>query len=108
MPNLLGKLASWLGRRPQPAAHDANHPFFQSADYKAAIARITQSAFADGVSTERARIIRSPECARSGDVPRDRRGSGSWRRHRRSSSGRPRAGRDRRGQTSRPIEIVAA
>jgi hypothetical protein len=56
MPNLLGKIASWLHRRAQPAPLAPGHPFFESEEYKAALAGIIQSAFADGVQAERKRI----------------------------------------------------
>jgi hypothetical protein len=52
---------AWLAlpscwRRTQPAPLDAGHPFFESEDYKAALAGVIQGAFADGKQAERKRI----------------------------------------------------
>jgi hypothetical protein len=69
MPNLLGMIASWLGRRAQPAPLNANHPFFQSADYKAALAGVIQAAFADGENAEKARVTEILQAAGAEELP---------------------------------------
>jgi hypothetical protein len=74
MRNLLGRVASWLGRRPQPAPLDVGHPFFQSAAYKDVLAGIIQSAMADGARTERARtseILNAPGAATFREIAAD-------------------------------------
>jgi hypothetical protein len=56
MRDLWVRLATWFGRRAQPAPLDAGHPFFESEDHKAVLAGIIQSALADGARAERTRI----------------------------------------------------
>jgi hypothetical protein len=57
MRNLLGRVASWLGRRPQPVLFAAGHPlFFASETYKDALAGLIKAAFADGQNAEKARV----------------------------------------------------
>ena len=56
MGNPFRKIASWLGRRAQPAALDTAHPFFESEAIKAALIDAVRAAFADGVAAERARV----------------------------------------------------
>ena len=56
MRNLLGRLASWLGRRAQPAPLDAGHPFFESEAIKAALIDVVKGAYADGEAAERKRV----------------------------------------------------
>ena len=85
MPNLLGMIASWLGRRAQPAPLNANHPFFQSADYKAALAGVIQAAFADGENAEKARVTEILQAAARRGTPAARDVSRSRRCDRRSS-----------------------
>ena len=56
MGNPFRKIASWLGRRAQPAALDTAHPFFESEAIKAALIDAVRAAFADGVAAEKARV----------------------------------------------------
>jgi hypothetical protein len=57
MRNLLGRLASWLGRRPQSAPLDAS-PFagMTSEEIKAELAALIRAAYDEGVQAERKRI----------------------------------------------------
>lgn len=58
MANLLGKIASWLWRRAQPAPLASGHPFegATEAEIKAALAAATRGAYDEGVSAEKARV----------------------------------------------------
>ncbi len=72
--NLLGRLAAWLGRRPQPAPLDAGQPSFESEPDKAALAGIVQSAYASGMAAERIRIeaiLQAPGAATFPDIAID-------------------------------------
>jgi hypothetical protein len=54
MRNLLGRVASWLGRRAQPAPVDAD--IARQHELNVALDRLVEKSFAAGVSVERARI----------------------------------------------------
>jgi hypothetical protein len=57
MRNLLGRLASWLGRRAQPVPLAAGHPLGESEEQiKAALAALIRGAFDEGVQAERKRV----------------------------------------------------
>ena len=56
MRNLLRKIASWLGRRAQPAPLDANHPSFRTRNSRPCSPRLFEAAFADGRAAERKRV----------------------------------------------------
>ena len=58
MPNLLGKIASWLGRRPQPAPPASGQPFEGAtvAEIKGELAALIRDAYDEGVQAERKRI----------------------------------------------------
>jgi hypothetical protein len=57
MSKLVGKIASWLGRRPQPVPLDAGHPLGESEEeVKATLAAAIRGAFDSGVAAEKARV----------------------------------------------------
>jgi hypothetical protein len=58
MRKLLGRLAAWLGRRPQPVPLAADNPFkgFSEEEVKATLAAAIRGAFDEGVQAERKRI----------------------------------------------------
>jgi hypothetical protein len=57
MPDLLGKIASWLGRRPQPATFAAG-PFagMSEDDIKSTLAAALRGSFDEGVAAGKARV----------------------------------------------------
>jgi hypothetical protein len=61
----------WRSPQPPPANRelDANHPFFQSDEFKNTIAGIIKSAFADGVQAERKRIAEVLQAPGVGSYP---------------------------------------
>ena len=75
MPNLLGKIASWLGRRPQPVPLDAGHPLGKSEEeVKATLAAAIRAAFDSGVGAEKARVaevLQAPGAATFHEIAAD-------------------------------------
>jgi hypothetical protein len=77
MPNLLGKIASWLGRRPQPPPLDAPANPFEGMsidEVKTMLAAALRGSFDEGAAAEKARveaILTAPEAAMFTDLAAD-------------------------------------
>jgi hypothetical protein len=75
MRNLLGRVASWLGRRPQPVLFAAGHPLGESEEeVKATLAAAIRGAFDSGVAAEKARVaevLQAPGAATFHEIAAD-------------------------------------
>jgi hypothetical protein len=71
MRNLLGRVASWFGRRPQPAPLALGNPFagLNETEVKASIAAAIRGAFDSGVAAERARVAEILQAPGAEELP---------------------------------------